>query len=67
MNNFGEYQLVPLSAEEQQLVQEVSALYIFLPGFNSMLDMSQSTTLFISITLVPSVDRAATIDGGAAA
>ena len=39
MNNFGEYQLVPLSAEEQQLVQEVSALYIFLPGFNSMLDI----------------------------
>ena len=39
MDNFGEYQLVPLSAEEQQLVQEVSALYIFLPGFNSMLDI----------------------------
>ena len=39
MKNFGEYQLVPLSAEEQQLVQEVSALYIFLPGFNSMLDI----------------------------
>ena len=39
MSNFGEYQLVPLSAEEQELVQEVGALSIFLPGFNSMLDI----------------------------
>ena len=39
MDNIGEYQLVPLSAEEQELVQEVSALCIFLPGFNSILDI----------------------------
>ena len=45
MDKIGEYQLVPLSAEEQQLVEEVSALYIFLPGFNSMLDMSQLLVL----------------------
>jgi len=45
MNNFGEYQLVPLSAEEQQLVQEVR-------GENSVLKALIKTEPR-SVTLVP--------------